>query len=535
MNKLYALTKIQIKDFMSKYSQQLNMKSKLLSKLIIILPLLIFLPAYEIIKQVYVSFAAIGMPELTLTYVYVAATILIFITAIPLVISLFFYSKDLSLIATLPVKEDTIIFSKIAAIYVYLLGMALLLFGTSVGFYGLYDGLKPVELLLGILGIVLTPVMPMIFATLVVIPFMTFIGGRKNRNLMVIVGNVLLIVIILGIQVLFTRVQMDPASLQNYFSSSDGIIALVGHKFPPSVWLTKMITKSWLDMLYYILLNLGFIVLLKLTAKHLYKGAMLKYNQQTSQGNINKKGKVSYKSSSKRALLIKRHLGIIVHNPTFLLNTVMTMFVPILLFGIYSLMGLMTLDTFKDPMFKPYAIYIFTGIISAPVLMGSLSTTVITREGKTFWETRVLPISINENLLTRILSTFIVSFGASLILAITTFWIFPLGLIDILLSITFALTATLCFSTLDLIINIARPFLNWSNPTAAVKNNLNVMISFLPRLAFGLVGFVLFKLLPSVGGQFVIAAFSVILIIGFIASYALVFGRYRMKFINMDI
>ena len=535
MNKLYALTKIQLKDFMSKYSQQLNMKNKLLSKLIIILPLLIFLPAYEVIKQLYVSFSAIGMPELTLTYVYVAATMIIFITAIPLVISLFFYSKDLSLIATLPVKEDTIIFSKIAAIYVYLLAMALLLFGTSVGFYGLYDGLKPLELLLGILGILLTPIMPMIFATLVVIPFMTFIGGRKNRNLMVIVGNILLLVLILGMQVVFTRVQMDPASMQKYLSSSDGIISLVGNKFPPSVWLTKMITKSWIDMLYYILLNLGFVVLLKLSAKHLYKGAMLKYNQQSSQGNINKKGKVNYNSSSKRVLLIKRHLGIIVHNPTFLLNTLMTMFVPILLFGIYSLMGLMSLDTFKDPMFKPFSIYIFTGIISAPVLMGSLSTTVITREGKTFWETRVLPISINENLLTRILSTFIISFGATVVLALLTVWIFALSPLDILLSIIFGLAATLCFSTLDLIINIIRPFLNWSNPTAAVKNNLNVMISFLPRLAFGVIGFGLFKLLPHAGGQFLIALFSVVLLIGFIVSYALVFGRFRAKFIDMDI
>ncbi|GAB6106779.1 putative ABC transporter permease subunit [Fusibacter bizertensis] len=535
MNKLYALTKIQLKDFMSKYTQQLNMKSKILSKLVILLPIAIFLPAFEIIQQLYASFSAIGMPELTLTYTYVAATMLIFITAIPLVISLFFYSKDLSLIATLPVKEDTVIFSKIAAIYVYLFAIALLIFGTSVGFYGIYDGFKPLELILGIFGIILTPIMPMIFATLVVIPFMTFIGGRKNRNLMVILGNILLIALILGMQVVFTRVQMDPASMQKYLSSSDGILSLVGSKFPPSVWLTKMITKSWMDMLYYLLLNLGFVAVLKLTAKHLYKGAMLKYNQQSSQGNVNKKGKISYRSSSKRLLLIKRHLGIIIHNPTFLLNSVMTMFVPILLFAIYSMMGIMSLDTFKDPMLKPFAIYIYTGIISAPVLMGSLSTTVITREGKTFWQTRVLPISINENLLTRILSTFVVSFGASLVLAVLSFWILPLGPIDILLSIVFSLAATLCFSTMDLIINILRPFLNWSNPTAAVKNNLNIMISFLPRLAFGLIGFVLFKLLPSVGGQFMVAIFSVVLLIGFIASYALVFGRIRARFIDMDI
>lgn len=535
MNKLWALTKIQLKDFFSRYTQQLNLKNKALAKLVVFLPLLLLLPMIEVVKVLYTSFSMIGYPELTLTYVYVAATMMVFIMGVPLVISVFFYAKDLSLIATLPVKEDTVVFSKLASVYVYLLVLAAALFGTSVGFYGLYDGFKPLELLLGIIAVFLTPIMPMIFSTMVILPFMTMVGGRRNRNLMVIIGNILMIAVIIVFQIVITRVQMDPESLQKYLVDSDGLMSLIGHRFPPSVWLTKMITGSWLHMLYYLLLNAGFIILLKVTAKFLYKGALLKYNQENAAGKIGKQGKIEYKTRSKRVLLIKRHIGIIVHNPTFLLNTVMTMFIPILLFVIYTAMGLMSLETFKDPAFQPFGIYIFAGIISAPTIMGSLSATVITREGKAFWETRVLPISINENLMTRIASSVILNVFATVVLAALTFWIFPLSFLDVLLSLLFAFAAITCFSTMDIIFNIERPYLQWSNPTAAIKNNLNIMLSLLPRLVIGFGLFVLYRLMPTVGGQFMVATGTVVMVIMFVVSYALVFGRYRVKFIDMEV
>jgi len=87
---------------------------------------------------------------------------------------------------------------------------------------------------------------------------------------------------------------------------------------------------------------------------------------------------------------------------------------------------------------------------------------------------------------------------------------------------------------MDLLINILRPYLNWSSPTAAVKNNLNIMIAFLPRLLLGGIGFMMFKWMPDFGGHFIMALFSLILLIGFLIAYALVFGRFRVKFINID-
>lgn len=533
MNKLMALTRIQLIDFFSKYTQQMNIKNKMLGRLMIFLPVLLLLPVIQLVRVFYDSFLAIGYPELIITYMFVGASVMAFFMAIPLVISVFFYAKDLSLIATLPVKKDTVIFAKLATVYVYLLGLSLMIFGPSVYFYAFGQGAEILRLMMGLIALILLPVLPMIASALLILPFMAVIGGSNKRNLMVIAGNLLLLVVIIGFQVVLSRAQLDPENLMRIVSQEDGLISLVGQRFPPSVWLTKMVRGSLLDTAWFVLMNLGFIVLLKIFANRFYDKAMIKYTQQTSQ--VVKKGKVSYAQRSKKALLIKRHIGIIIHNPTFLLNTVMTMFVPILLFVVYTAIGIMDFETLRNPMLEPFALYIFMGIILSPSIVGSLSATAITREGSTFWETRVLPVSVKENISARIQTTVLINLVATIALALLTFWILPLSILDIIIAIVGSFVVIALLSTVDLFINIERPFLNWSNPTAAVKNNMNIMFSLVIRVVLGIVGYAGYTLMSSLSAQVIVLIFIGLLFILYLVAHRLMYGKYQEKFIEMDI
>ncbi len=533
MRKLLSLTRIQLKDFFSKYTQQLNIHNKVLGRLIALLPILILMPAFLMIRQLHGAFVLSGYPELLITYLYVGVTTLAFLMALPLVLSVFFYAKDLSLLATLPIKEDTIVFAKLSTIYAYLFAISALLLGTGVGFYALADGIKAIGLLMGIVATLALPILPMVIATLLIMPFMTWIGGRSNRNLMILAGNVILLAIIISLQLLFTRVQMNPEAVQQILASEDGLLYLLGRGFPPSVWVTRMVRGSLPDTLYFLLLNLGFLLLLKGLAKGLYRKALLKYNQQnTARG---KQKALAYRSRSKKSLLIRRHIGIIFHNPTFTLNTVMTLFVPLLLFGIYALMGVMDLDMLRGPMFTPFAPYIFTGIIVSPSFMGSLSATVISREGKSFWETRVLPITTRENISARIQSTILINGVATAVLALITFWVLPLSPLQIAIALLTAILAVLCFATIDLIINIERPSLNWSSPTAAVKNNLNVMLSLVSRLVIGGTGYLVYLSVPGLSAEGILLLICALLLVVYLAGRYLVYGPYQKKFARLDL
>lgn len=531
MNKLISLTKIQLIDFFSKYTQHLNVKNKLLGILVLALPALLILPAIQLALTLHEAFSTIGAPELTITYMYIANIMLMLFAGIPFIISVFFYSKDLRLLATLPVKEDTIVFSKLASVYVYLLAMGCFFLGTSVVVYGTIGGLKLHSLIIGIMALLISPLIPMIVSTLVILPFMSLIGRGKKRNLMVVAGNLILLTAIISGQMLFTRMQMQPEIINNLLLQEDGLLRLIGHRFPPSIWLTKMILGSIPYGALFILLNVALILVLKVFAKVLYSRALLKYNQEGAA--LIEKGKIYYKSRNKGLQIIKRHIGIITSNPTFLLNAVLTMLVPLLMFIVSSFTGEFSGDIFNSPAIRPYIIYIYTLVISTPGMIGSLSATAITREGKAFWETKILPISNKENIKYRIYTTMILSFGGSLFLGIAGAYYLPVGITEVVLAAMFCVASTLFFSTIDIAINIERPLLNWSSPTAAVKNNLNVMLSLLLRLVAGGLGFLLYKMMSSLGSNTILIVLSGFFFILYIVALYIVYGVFEKKFVNI--
>ncbi|AKL96430.1 ABC-2 type transport system permease protein [Clostridium aceticum] len=533
MNKFIALTKIQVKDFLSKYVQHLNVKNKWFKIIILILPALLIFPALQLVNRMYDIFYSIGFSELTITYMYIGNVMMMFFAGIPLIISTFFYAKDLRFLATLPVRSDIIVFSKLTTVYLYLLAIGCFFFGTSVIVYSTKGGLQLVSLVTGLIALLLSPLLPMILSALIVIPLMSLIGGGNKRNMMVMVGNLLLLAAIIYLQMALTRIEMDPEALSSLLLQEDGLLRLLGRSFPPSIWLTKMVQGSLANGGFFILVNLVFIFILKLVSSLLYTKGLMAFNQEG--GGLVEKGKIYYKVRSKRVQMIKRHIGVIFSNPVFFLNTVLTMFIPVLMFVIMSFTGEVTSELFNSPMLAPYLIYIYTAVITAPAIVGSLSATVISREGKAFWETKVLPISTGDNIKYRIYAMLILSLVGSITLAIIGAIYLPVTYTMLLIAAAFCISATLFFSTIDIIINIQRPMLNWTSPTAAVKNNFNVIFSLLIKIVVGGVLYLLYLIIPDLGASVMILGSSVLFLILYVVASYFLFGRYKERFDSIEL
>ncbi len=493
MNKFISLTKIQVKDLFTKYQNGMNLKSNLIGKLLMVAVVVLLLtPSINFSLLTFQAFAMMNAPELVITSMYVGAVILMFMLAIPFIVSVFFYSKDMKFLAALPIREDAIIFSKLSTVYLYLLIISTLLIGPAVVIYGINVGFDLTLVFFGLLALILAPVLPLLISALLVLMLTKVVSNSNKRNLLVIAGNVLLIVAIVGIQLGLTRYMANPETLQKIFSNQEGLLGFVGLRFPPSVWMTRMILGSFKDALYFIGLNLVVLLILQKLATFFYRRAMMAFNQ----GGQIVRGKIYYIHRSIGWQLVKRHIMIILTQPTFLLNTVMSLIVPIMMFVILSFSGEASLEMLKSPEIMPYMIFIFAGILVSPAIIANISSTAITREGKTFWETKALPISSQDNIRYRVITTMIFNFAGSIILLVTCLFILPLSWETVLLGGLFTIAVTLFLATVDIIVNIYRPLLNWTNPTAAVKNNMNIMISLGIRGFFALLFYLLFKYLP---------------------------------------
>ena len=532
MNKIISLTKIQLKEFISKYQSGMNIKNKELGMLMLVgLLFALLMPMYRISSLLYRSFYEIGYPELTVTYMYISTALIAFVSSIPLVISVFFYAKDLKLLATLPISENVIIYSKLSTIYVYILGLSTVMLGPSLFFQMYYSG-KPLVILIGIIAMIITPVIPILVAMVMVMLMMRFFSNSGNRNFLSIIGNFLLLGVVIGIQLLLVRLQLRPEVIQEMMAKEDGLLRIVGYRFPPSIWLTKMMQASLLDTMLFLGLNIALLLTLSVVAKAFYRKALQAFNVEGSRGS--RKGGLYYKKHTIGYQLVKRHIQIILHNPTFFLNTFLSLLVPILIFGLNFFTGQMSMDLFRQPVLQPYIILIYSGILISPAVMGNISATVISREGKAFWETLVLPISPQQNIRFRVLSTIIINLAGSLILGILAALIMPITMLEAALSIVLCIVVTLLLANADIIINIERPFLNWSNPTAAVKNNLNAMISLGLRIVYGGILFIVIRIIAPEPHTiaFIITIVSVIM---YYIVRSLLYTKYTKRFTDIHI
>lgn len=528
MNKYISLTKIQFKDFFSRYQSSMNVKGSGFGKLLLFLLFIsLLMPSSQFASMLFRSFYQIGYPELTITYMYIAAVMFTFLSGIPFIVSVFFYAKDLRFLAALPIKEDTIIFSKLTTVYLYMLGICTVVFGPAVVVYGQGVGFTVYNVILGLLALFLTPILPLLISAIVILPVMRFISSRKRKNLLSIMGGIMLLVVILLIQFTVIRQQSDPQAIQQLFMQEDGLLRLIGMRFPPSVWLTKMVMGSFLQTIYFLGLNLLLLLAIRSLGSIFYRKALSGFAQD--QGGA--KGKHYFRKRSKGFQLIRRHILIILKQPTFFLNTMTNLIFPVIICIIFLFTGEMDMSYFTNPEIAPYLLLMFAAVITTPALMANLSATAITREGGTFWETKVLPISAKDNLRYRIWTTVILNLTGSLAMGLLSAFLMPLTLKMLFLGGLFCIIATLFMATVDIIINIYRPILNWTNPTAAVKNNLNVMIGLIWRAVFGFLLYQIYKLffVGTAPDTLVMLLTGILLVVYWIARY-LVYYRFVDKF-----
>ncbi|MGM0411186.1 MAG: putative ABC transporter permease subunit [Bacillota bacterium] len=527
MNKFLSLVKIEIKDFLGKTISGLNLKNKSLAKLLILLlPIAISMPIYNLSLTMFISFAQIGSGELVITMTYIGAVMLMFFLGIPFIVSIFFYSRDIQFLAALPFKEREIVFAKLSTVYLYLLLIAVIIMGPALIVYGGNMAFSIFYIIKSIFILLLTPLLPMLISAVFVMLMSSILIKSNYKNLFTILSNFILIAAIIALQLVANRYVSNPEYIREIILSGEGLLNVLGMRFPPSIWLTKIFLNSFKDSFYFLALNIALLFILAFLSKLFYRKAILTLAQGAQAS-----GDISFKKQGKKIQLIKRHLLIIIKEPTFLMNTIFTLFIPLILFVVMSVSGDISKELLNSPQMAAYNPLIFILIIISPVVVSNISATVITREGKTFWQTKVLPISHKENIKSRVMISLLLSFLAAILMGIFALYLLNITLKSIFISYLFAISAILFFTIVDIIINIYRPFLNWTNATAAVKNNLNVMIALAIRAIVAGIIYIIYNL----SGDFFLENLNLVIMIAtaiFFAFYLFLRHLLYTKFIE---
>ncbi|MFS8501923.1 MAG: hypothetical protein FWJ59_09025 [Caldicoprobacter sp.] len=498
------------------------------------------------LQGVYKGGQMLNSPELVLLIAILACQFMVFIFGIFYVISAFYFSNDIDLLVPLPLKPYHILVSKFIIITVneYLVAWPVLL--PAIIIYG--TGMRPglMYWLKSLLVLLLTPVIPLVLVSIFVLILMRVVSIRKNRDVMVVLGS--LLGLLLGLTINYFAQKLPEGNSQQFIQdmivARADVIKLIGQRVPPSTWATYGLAmqtlEGWMYFILYLLISLTlFGLLMWLGNLFFYKGLLA--GQEVNRGrkklsaqSINAQLE---KASSPVIALFLKEWKLFLRTPVYAMNGLAGMImVPFLILMPFiaraeEMKALLT--QIRQPQFAMQVTLGSAGLVLFASSINIVACTSISREGKTFWISKMIPVPARQQVTAKLLHSMAIS-GIGVVVTTAVIGIaLKLSIIRMFTIFILCLLGNVLLNALNLLIDLLHPRLEWDNPQEAVKQNLNGLFSILFTLAVLALSAILTALLVQLRASEWIIHAALGLTMGFLAIptlailYTLAESQYR--------
>ena len=537
MRKFISLLKLQINARYGLSNVLYNIKSdkKALWKsigmgLVILIAMAEIIGIYTFMMlQLYKGAVSINAPQVVLTMAAVASGIIVLIFGIFYILSTVFLAKDTELLTSLPLPQGSVFLSKFALVLLGEYPFAFFLMIPPVIIYGIGQNMGVIYYLLAIICTLFIPLVPLVISALLSLFLMNIVGRSRHRDLITIIGSIILLVgIFLGQNYLISQMpDNEQEFLIELLKSSNAIVEFMGRAFPPAIWITKILsgtfTEAMVNMAYLLIVSIGAFGLVYFIASFIYqRGATAQFETGASTG----KTKFSYKSSSQILTIFKIEWLTILRTPIYALNSLVMVFMAPLLMMLPLFGGNLANDPDLQFLYQliengestPLLPLIVAGLITVFVLINPAVSSTFSREGKNIWILKNIPVKPEIQVYGKLLAGYSISFIAAVLSAFMAMLSFRVPVVTTIMVVILTSAALVPISALGIYIDLMRPKLIWNNPQEAIKQNFNVVIAmllgFVMVTVFGVIGYFI-----TTFGLNTFAVFGIMLIIILAFSY----------------
>jgi ABC-2 type transport system permease protein len=175
-------------------------------------------------------------------------------------------------------------------------------------------------------------------------------------------------------------------------------------------------------------------------------------------------------------------------------------------------------------------LYAILGAALFMTICGSLngtSSSTFSREGAQFWISRVIPVAPREQTAAKFLHSYMIATLGVVTASAVAAFILHLRAVHLAAAAGLALVAGVLLTAVGMIIDLARPLLDWTNPQKAIKQNLNVLLAMLADI--GIITALFFGIRALIRAKLAANAVLGVLFVGLAALAALSY-RILLKF-----
>jgi ABC-2 type transport system permease protein len=409
---------------------------------------------------------------LTLAFLFTA--VLVFVFGIIYLLSAFFFSQDLERLLPLPIKPSEIVGAKLASALVseYLTLLPLLL-PAFIAWVQIFP--DPLFWPRALISFLLAPIIPLALAAVAGLLIMRFMNLPRGRDLWRTVGILLSVAVAFGFQFIAMRAQrgLSQEELAKLLLAPNGLMNLLARGYTPALWATRFLAQgspvAWLKLL---LTSSVAVFLVLVIAERFFLGGVV------GAGEVSKRRKASplpsFKPRGTMAALLWREGALFLRNPVFLTNGILNLVVPpvlILFMAGKSLVGI------SPP--QLYLELIAIGYLAALPALSVLPATSISREGRQFWLSKLVPVSPERQVLAKLIWSSLATLLGGILSLVVLGVLFKLPLLVLLRALVVGFMGSIGVGTLSILMDLLWPNLQWTDPQKAMKGNLTGLYAML--------------------------------------------------------
>lgn len=432
-----------------------------------------------------------GQSQNILSFFTIAISLVAIIFTVAEIISKIYFSNDVKILLSLPIRRNNIFMSKILVSMIDICGLCLL--GLIPIFYGT---LKYTDInfftMFGILFLNFSNIcLTLSLISFLIVVFMKIFGGRGNlKNFLQIIGFLLIMFLSFGPQIIVNRFFASGANIDY-----EKLLNLIKFIFPQIFILSKIYT---LNNFLSLILGIGALIFsfcifyfLSFPLSKIMAEGVLK-NEVTA----NKKAhRTKNKKTSASFAIGKKDLLNIVKTPVYFFNIGITGIIFPLIFFINMTARKENFEKLRDLLsnlnryglenFDIFIIFAFLFFLYSIFLQPSTLTS-FTREGKSIYLMQTLPISYEDQIRGRLFASLFFQMLNILPMIFLIGYISGFKLINIFAMFLGGLIGSFFSSTFGLLFGIIYPKFDWDNPQQAVKKNFSIFIFNI--ISLGIIG-----------------------------------------------
>lgn len=491
MTNYLSLAKVFIRSLsMTKPSTK---KQMIVTKILLAFVSLIIILPFVVVSGLFVytvtnSLVEYNYETIGLEFMCILLCVFTFIFSFNVVLNELYFTGDIENLLPLPVRARQIVGAKVASIfYAESLVQLLVIFFSVVGFFFAL-GLPFKNFLLGILGMITLPIIPIIYCSIISLLIMSFTRLIKNKETIRKVGlGFVLVILMLFVYFLGALQNFDlELYIEGFVNGDQTFLHVMRGIFPHiNLFIDTLVTGSLSSLLLYILVNIGFILVLLVLADVCYfRGVVGLSSKDTSSKKSSSNILKNIKTESPTTSYFKKEVRTLFRTPSYFLNCILINFIwPIFVYIICKLkspdLTLTELKSLVTSTDNNTLIIIFMFVIGVSILLpalNSIASSSFSREGKNFYFMKYIPMDYSSQVSVKLLVSFIIAFIGVNVFGLIFYLVIGLKVFTAFIFLVISFLAILFICSLGIIIDSINPKLVWDDELNALRENSNNFI-----------------------------------------------------------